>query len=74
MTHSSPEDRLIAVGNTLFPPQTENADGSHTLHDSDENLCAALYDLQRLNADRVCINTIRKVLVRLQEAKRLLGR
>ena len=61
--------RLEAVGAALFPKPTINADGSFTIHDADENLSAALYDMKRLGADKVCINTVTKVLAQLYEAR-----
>lgn len=57
----------------LFPKPAVNADGSFTLGDADENLSAALYDLKRLKADQVCINTIERVLEQLIAARKALA-
>lgn len=66
------DKRLEAVRIALFPEPTKNADGSFTLHDADENLHSALYDLRRLKADKVCIATVTTVLGQLYAARRAL--
>jgi hypothetical protein len=53
----------------LFPEPTKNGDRSMTVHDADENLSAALYDLRRTGADAVCIKTIERVLEQLRAAR-----
>lgn len=69
----TPTERLEAVSSALFPPSTANEDGSKILHDADENLSAAIYDLERLQADKVCISTISRVLKQIQAARDILA-
>lgn len=61
------------ISTTLFPPSTENDNKSRIIHDVDENLSAALYDLDRLEAYAVCRNTIRHVLAQLRTVRKIVG-
>ncbi len=69
----TPEEKLTVIETILFPAATTNDDGSKTLHDVDENLDSALYDLRRTKADPVCITTVENVVDRLTEVRKLLG-
>lgn len=69
----TPEQKLQEIEAALFPPAVANEDGSKMIHDVDDNLDAALYDLRRTRADEACISTIEKVLSRLHEVRDILG-
>lgn len=69
----TPEEKLKAVETALFPPAVKNKDGSKTILDVDDNLAAALYDLRRTGADKVCISTIENVAARLDTVRDILG-
>jgi hypothetical protein len=56
----------------LFPEARKNEDGVLICFDVDLDLAGALYDLKRLEADKVCINTIERVLARLRTVRSIL--
>jgi hypothetical protein len=68
-------DLLDQLSSILFPPlKLEENDGTkfHIDYSVDSNLDAVLMDLQDGNNDAVAQNTISKVIVRLNKARKLL--
>lgn len=72
MPYKTSADRVEAIRQTLFPPETPKGDRSTICHDADENLDAALYDLKRLKADPACIRTIERVLKQIHDVRLIL--
>jgi hypothetical protein len=66
------EQKVKALREALFPEARKNEDGVLIFFDADEDLAAALYDLKRLQADKVCISTIERVLGRLRTVRSIL--
>ena len=69
----TPEEKLQAVRDALFPANVPDGDGHYISHDAGDNLDGALYDLKRLGADQVCIDTIDRVVGQLTRARIILG-
>jgi hypothetical protein len=65
-------DRLRAALKLIFPEDTRNPDGSWTDHGADDNLEAAIIDIQRGTTDQVVCNTLHRVLRQLSDARTVL--
>lgn len=59
------KERIMAAKVALFPSPVKNSDGSTTSGDAAHNLAGALYDLENDGVDRVCIDTIKRVLAQI---------
>jgi hypothetical protein len=66
------EQKIKALREALFPKARKNEDGWLICFDADLDLAVALYDLKRLEADKVCISTIERVLARLRTVRSIL--
>lgn len=66
------EQKIKALREALFPEGRKNEDDWLICFDADLNLAGALYDLRRLKADKVYINTIETVLDRLRTVRSIL--
>jgi hypothetical protein len=64
------EAALGTIAEILSPPPIK--DGLRMSGDAYGNLHGALIDLERLNADAVCVRTIRRVLQQLKEVSNIL--
>lgn len=63
-------EALRQVREALFPEPVKDGNGYYTDSSAFWNLEGARVDLERLKADRVCINTIKRVQQQLVEAER----
>lgn len=62
-------DEARAALGILFPPPEPRPDGTEVDHSADENLEAAIIDLEMRGADKVCIQTLNAVLAMLVAAR-----
>ena len=69
----TPEKALETINRILFPPLRDSHDFKHKVNgDACLGLDGALFDLKRLEADRVCIRTIERTLQKLMDVKKVL--
>jgi hypothetical protein len=66
-----PETALRAINESLSPPPRTEA-GLQVRGDAYWTLSGALIDLERLDADPVCIRTIRRIQEQLKEVSNVL--
>jgi hypothetical protein len=65
------EEKLQAITEALFPDPVPTGKERHRVsHDVTDNIMAAIYDLERTNADTGCIRTLKKIEQQLLVAKR----
>lgn len=63
------EVSLAEVREALFPPLRQRDDGAFVDSSADENLDAAIIDLEMHDGDKIVVQTLKNVLQRLQRAR-----
>lgn len=66
------EERLNKVRSALFPTPEDMGPRGSVDYSADENLDSAIIDLEMRDADKVCLNTLKRVYWQLVAARKVI--